>query len=192
MSNGAQAMGGAAPAVMPGASTYAPQVAPGPQPGSLGGGKGGAAGATPFQQSADAMRASLGGTGREMMYTPLGVQAGGGYKAATAGGGGQVGGNWGYDPTMIDGGGYSARQLAGQDLSSYMNPYEDRGGQTSRLAGHRPGSTAGRPTRRTALCHGRRGLRRSLGEAVMQAENNRNFLDQQARTASGLRQAGLP
>jgi hypothetical protein len=188
MSNGAQAMGGVAPAVMPGASTYAPQVAPGPQTGSLGGGKGGAAGATPFQQSADAMRASLGGTGREMMYTPLGVQAGGGYKAATAGGGGQVGGNWGYDPTMIEGGGYSARQLAGQDLSSYMNPYEDQVVNQSLADIDRARQLAGNQADASAMAAGAFGGSR---QAVMQAENNRNFLDQQARTASGLRQAGF-
>lgn len=155
---------------------------------SLSGGKGGqAASMTPFQQSAAAMRGSLGGTAREMMFSPMMVQAGGGYNAATGGGGGTVGGNFGYDPQQIEGGAYAARQMNGMNLDSYMNPYESQVVDQSLADIDRARQMMGNQANAQATAAGAFGGSR---QALMQAENNRNFLDQSARTASGLRQAG--
>ena len=93
----------------------------------------------------------------------------------------------GYQPQMVGAMGYNPAQIAGQDLSAYTNPYEsqvvqqslgdlERSRQMQQNVGGAQASASG------AFGGSRHG--------IAEAETNRAFADQAARTASGLRQGG--
>ena len=138
-------------------------------------------------------------------YTSAGVGSQG-YNAAQAGSRGYnaaQAGSQGYDAAGLASQGYTASQtgaaptlsanqvtggqIAGADLQSYMNPYEDQVVQQSlsdiersRLMQQNVGGAQA-------------GAANAFGgsrQGVAEAETNRAFADQAARTASGLRQSG--
>ena len=135
------------------------------------------------------------GAAAEMGYRPMAVNSGGyrpsqtsatGYTSAGVGSQGYDAAQSGQAPTLsadqVAGG-----QIAGTDLQNYMNPYENQVVQQSLddlersrlMAQNVGGAQAG-----AANAFG--GSRQGIAEA----ETNRAFADQAARTASGLRQAG--
>ena len=114
--------------------------------------------------SAQGLQDSMGATGAELNYRPMEANA-----------------------ALVGQQGYTADTLAGQDLSAYTNPYENQVVQQSmddierqRLMSQNVGAAqAGAANAFGGSRHG-----------VAEAETNRAFADQSARTASGLRQAG--
>ena len=145
--------------------------------------------------SAQGLQRAQQGAASEMNYRPMAVNSGGyrpaqtsatGYTSADVGSQGYDAAQSGQAPTLsanqVTGG-----QIAGTDLQSYMNPYEDQVVQQSLADIERSrlmqqnvgGAQAG-----AANAFG--GSRQGIAEA----ETNRAFADQAARTASGLRQSG--
>lgn len=122
---------------------------------------------------------------RQMTYNPetLGGQFTNtqGYDAA------QVRAAGGYTPDQVSAGSYDAGQLANTDLDPYLNPYTDNVIDQSLSDIDRARQMASNQTDAQATAAGAFGGSR---QAVMQSENNRNYLDQSARTASQLRQSG--
>jgi hypothetical protein len=138
-----------------------------------------------FNQSAGAYNSALGGTQQAMGFQA--PQAGAsGYSAATAG-------SQGYDASQIAGASpiveqnVQAGQIAGSDLSAYTNPYENQV----------VGQALGDIERSRLMQQNQLGAQASAAGAfggsrqgIAEAETNRAFADQAARTASGLRQSG--
>lgn len=145
--------------------------------------------------AAQGLQAAQMGASAEMGYRPMAVQGGGyrpaqasptGYTAAGAVSKGYEAAQSGAAPTLsanqVAGG-----QIAGTDLQAYMNPYESQVVQQSlsdiersRLMQQNIGGAQA-------------GAANAFGgsrQGVAEAETNRAFADQAARTASGLRQAG--
>lgn len=136
------------------------------------------------------------GAAQEMNYRPVAVNAGGyqaaqaaptGFTAAGLGSQGYNAAQSGAAPTLsasqVAGG-----QIAGKDLQAYMNPYESQVVQQSlsdiersRLMQQNLGGA------QASAANAFGGSRHGIAEA----ETNRAFADQAARTASGLRQAGF-
>jgi hypothetical protein len=119
--------------------------------------------------SAQGLQQAQQGAAAEMGYRPMAVNSSG------------------YGSTQVGPTGYSAAQMSGANLDPYMNPYENQVVQQSLddlersrlMAQNVGGAQAG-----AANAFG--GSRQGIAEA----ETNRAFADQAARTASGLRQAG--
>lgn len=165
--------------------------------------------------AAQGLQAAQMGASAEMGYKPMAVNSGG-YRPAQTSATGYTAGNvgsqgydaaqaigQGYDASGLSGQGYTAAQsgaaptlsanqvaggqIAGTDLQAYMNPYEDQVVQQSLADIERSrlmqqnigGAQAG-----AANAFG--GSRQGIAEA----ETNRAFAEQAARTASGLRQTG--
>ena len=145
--------------------------------------------------AAQGLQRAQAGAASEMNYRPMAVNSGGyrpaqtsatGYTSAGVGSQGYDAAQSGQAPTLsadqVAGG-----QIAGTDLQNYMNPYENQVVQQSLddlersrlMAQNVGGAQAG-----AANAFG--GSRQGIAEA----ETNRAFADQAARTASGLRQAG--
>lgn len=182
-----------------------PQAMPNRLP-TQGSGKGGAV--TQFRNADNVFdKASAGfdgamiGAGHAMGYQPLSVQGGGynpalvdpsgysadrlGYNAATA----QANtGNLAYNPMDVAARSYDPSLLRGADLSGYMNPYEDQVVNQSLADIDRARQMQSNFTDDQLKARGAFGGSRT---AIAQAENNRNFLDQSARTASQLRLQGF-
>jgi hypothetical protein len=139
-----------------------------------------------FNQSAGAYNSALGGTQQAMGFQA--PQAGAsGYSAATAG-------SQGYDASQIAGASpiveqnVQAGQIAGSDLSAYTNPYENQVvgqalGDIERSRLMQQNQLGASATAAGAFGGSRQG--------IAEAETNRAFADQAARTASGLRQSGF-
>lgn len=94
----------------------------------------------------------------------------------------------GYRPQQIQATGYKPATIAGQNLSAYTNPYESQvvnqalgDIERSRQMAQNQGGAAA--TQAGAFGGSRHG--------IAEAETNRNYMDQAARTASNLRQAGF-
>ena len=159
-----------------------------------------------FQQSAGAMTGAMSGTANEMAYRPMAV-GNYGYNASQAGSQGYnpaLGQSTGYNAAQAGAQGYNAAtlagsptvtaqnvqagQLAGTNLGAYTNPYESQVvGQTlSDL--ERSRQIQANELARQAQAAGAFGGSRS---AILEAEANRSYADQAARTASQLRQAGF-
>ena len=125
------------------------------------------------------------GAASEMNYRPMAVNSGG-YRPAQTNATGYTSAQSGQAPTLsanqVAGG-----QIAGTDLQNYMNPYENQVVQQSlndlersRLMQQNVGGAQA-------------GAANAFGgsrQGVAEAETNRAFADQAARTASGLRQSG--
>jgi hypothetical protein len=83
---------------------------------------------------------------------------------------------------------YQPGTIAGTDLSAYMNPYEsqvvDQSLQDLERARQMQANQLGAQASQAGAFGGSR-------QAIMESELGRNYLDQAARTASGLRQAGF-
>ena len=83
---------------------------------------------------------------------------------------------------------YQPQTIAGTDLSAYMNPYEsqvvDQSLQDLERARQMQANQLGAQASQAGAFGGSR-------QAIMESELGRNYLDQAARTASGLRQAGF-
>ena len=88
-----------------------------------------------------------------------------------------------YQPMTV-----SAGQIAGTNLSAYMNPYESQVVDQSLSDLERARQMQAMQLNAQATRAGAFGGSR---QALMQSELGRNYLDQAARTASGLRQAGF-
>ena len=148
--------------------------------GTSGGGKSGGGGKVP-----------IGTPPTQGQYAPLSPQGSFNVNQAAAGGlqqamqGTQQ--SMGYQPQQVGAAGYNPAQIAGQNLGAYTNPYEnqvvqqslgdlERSRQMQQNAGGASASAAG------AFGGSRHG--------IAEAETNRAFADQAARTASGLRQGG--
>ena len=158
------------------------------------------------QAAAGGLQQAMLGTQREMNYQPQQIQATGyrpmmgqaqGYTAMT----GQA---QGYDAATGQAQGYTAErvagvgpiqsqnvqagQIAGKDLSAYTNPYETQVvnqalGDIERSRQMAQNQTGAAATQAGAFGGSRHG--------IAEAETNRNFAQQAAQTASGLRQAGF-
>ena len=135
------------------------------------------------------------GAAKELNYRPMAVSSGGynpsqanpvGYTAASVGGQGYNAAQSGQAPTLtanqVAGG-----QIAGANLQAYINPHENQVVQQSlsdiersRLIQQNIGGA------QASAANAFGGSRQGIAEA----ETNRAFADQAARTASGLRQAG--
>ena len=109
-------------------------------------------------------------------------QAGPGYQA------GQYQAGPGYQSGQYQAGpGYDAQGFDPNSVSSYMNPYEDQAVQSALGDIRREGTIAGNQQDAGAVAAGAFGGSR---QALQSSELGRNVLDQQARTAVGMRQAG--
>ena len=136
---------------------------------------------------------AAGATGRG--YQAAGSE-GQGYNAAQAGSQGfNAAGvdSQGYNSTNSASQGYNAQnvqagQIANTDLAAYMNPFEDQVVQSSLSDLNRARQMQQAQAGAQAGAAGAFGGSR---QALLEAENNRNYLDQASRTASGLRQAGF-
>ena len=93
----------------------------------------------------------------------------------------------GFSPT-VNSQNVQAGQIANTDLSAYMNPYEDQVVQSSLSDLDRARQMQQAQAGAQAGAAGAFGGSR---QALLEAENNRNYFDQASRTASGLRQAGF-
>jgi hypothetical protein len=82
----------------------------------------------------------------------------------------------------------NAGQIASTDLSTYMNPYTNQVVDTSLKDIERSRQIAANETAAAATKAGAFGGSR---QAIMEAESDRNYLDQAARTAANLRQSGF-
>jgi hypothetical protein len=82
---------------------------------------------------------------------------------------------------------YNAQGFDPNSVSSYMNPYEDQAVQQALGDIRREGEIAGNQQNAGAVAAGAFGGSR---QGLQAAELGRNVLDQQARTAVGMRQAG--
>ena len=145
--------------------------------------------------SAQGLQQAQQGAAAEMGYRPMAVNSGGyrpsqtsatGYTSAGVGSQGYDAAQSGQAPTLsadqVAGG-----QIAGTDLQNYMNPYENQVVQQSLndlersrlMTQNVGGAQAGAANAFGGDRHG-----------IAEAETNRAFADQAARTASGLRQTG--
>jgi len=182
---------GVTPLPMPAPVHSTPTPAPAPPPERE-------AGAVPpnvFDQSSQALTQAVGATSRNLGFNPMAV-GGAGYQAVQARPTGFTAaglGSEGYDAAMtgrapvltadqVRGG-----QIGGADLSAYLNPYESQvvGQSLSDIERSRQmARTTGGAQASAARAFG--GSRHGIADA----ETNRAYADQAARTASGLRQAG--
>ena len=89
-----------------------------------------------------------------------------------------------YDPTMAEGQSYQAAQLSDQDLSQYMNPYTQSVIDSSMKDLDMARQTALNSTGAAATRGGAFGGDR---HGIMEAQNNRDYMDSVARTSSQLR-----
>ncbi len=94
----------------------------------------------------------------------------------------------GFQPQQIGAAGYSPAQISGQDLGAYTNPYESQVVQQSLDDLERTRLTQQNQLGAQASAAGAFGGSR---QGIAEAETNRAFAGQAARTASGLRQAGF-
>lgn len=142
------------------------------------------------------LQQAMGTTQREMSYQPMQVQATN-YNPATARATGYNAaqtGSTGYGASTIAGVGpiqaqqVQAGQLAGTSLSPYMNPYENQVVQQSLADLERSRQMQQNQVGAQATAAGAFGGSR---QGIAEAETNRAFAEQAARTASGLRQAGF-
>lgn len=131
-----------------------------------------------MQTSAGAYNAAVGGTGAGMGYQPMSVQAPTPYSAAMAQAPQQ-----GLRPDMVQAG-----QIATTDLSQYMNPYENQVVGQSLQDLERARQMQANQLAAQATSAGAFGGSR---QALMESELGRNYMDQAARTAGQLRQAGF-
>jgi hypothetical protein len=128
------------------------------------------------QASAGALQQAMRGTQAGMGFQPMNVMPTG-YRASTVG----------QSPT-VSAQNVSAGQLAGRDLGAYTNPFESQVvdkalgdiERSRQMASNQLGAQA---TAANAFGGSRQG--------IAEAETNRAFAEQAARTASGLRQAGF-
>jgi len=157
-----------------------------------------------YDQSAAGLGGAMMGAGNAMGYQPLMVN-GGGYNAAQVDPGSfnfQAPSNIGYNaatvnapnrsmyeynPMMVNAGSYDAGQLANTSLDPYMNPYTNTVIDNSLNDIERARAMSENMSDAQATAAGAFGGSR---QALMRTENNRNFLDQSARTSGQLRQAG--
>jgi hypothetical protein len=131
------------------------------------------------------------GAAREMDYQPLDVQAA---MASSQGYDISKAGSQGYDAERIAGVSpitaqqVQAGQLAGTSLSPYFNPYESQVVQQSLTDLERQRQIQQNLGGAQAQAAGAFGGSR---QGIAEAETNRAFAEQAARTAAGLRQAGF-
>ena len=185
--------GGGAPTVPVTSSGYpapaqaaaTPGYAPLPQP----------SGFNVNQAAASGLQQAMQGTQAAMGYQPMAVRPTD-YTAAQAG-------SQGYDAALAQSQGYnaaraaqqaaltadqvSAGQIAGTDLGAYTNPYESQVVQQSLGDLERSRLMQQNQLGAQASASGAFGGSR---QGIAEAETNRAFADQAARTASGLRQSG--
>ena len=138
--------------------------------------------AQPLQQAQQALYGSAGQFGGGPGYTAGQFGGGPGYTA------GQFGGGPGYTAGQFGGGpGYEAGGFDPQSVSAYMDPYEDTVVQQAMSDIQRQGDIAQQGLSAQAVGAGAFGGSR---QGIQQNEMNRIILEQQARTAAGLRSAG--
>jgi hypothetical protein len=138
--------------------------------------------AQPLQQAQQALYGSAGQFGGGPGYTAGQFGGGPGYTA------GQFGGGPGYEAGQFGGGpGYEAGGFDPQSVSAYMDPYEDTVVQQAMSDIQRQGDIAQQGLSAQAVGAGAFGGSR---QGIQQNEMNRIILEQQARTAAGLRSAG--
>ena len=133
-------------------------------------------------QAGQTLQGSYGQYGGGPGYQAGQYQAGPGYQA------GQYQAGPGYQSGQYQAGpGYDAQGFDPNSVSSYMNPYEDQAVQSALSDIRREGTIAGNQQDAGAVAAGAFGGSR---QALQSSELGRNVLDQQARTAVGMRQAG--
>ena len=133
-------------------------------------------------QAGQTLQGSYGQYGGGPGYQAGQYQAGPGYQA------GQYQAGPGYQAGQYQAGpGYDAQGFDPNSVSSYMNPYEDQAVQSALSDIRREGTIAGNQQDAGAVAAGAFGGSR---QALQSSELGRNVLDQQARTAVGMRQAG--
>ena len=93
-----------------------------------------------------------------------------------------------YNPAMAEGQSYQAAQLSDQDISQYMNPYTQSVIDSSISDLDRARQTALNGTGVAATRGGAFGGDR---HGIMEAQNNRDYMDSVARTSSQLRNQGF-
>jgi hypothetical protein len=95
----------------------------------------------------------------------------------------------GYGAGQFQGGqGYTAQSFDPRSVSQYFNPYEDAAVQQALTDIRRQGDIAGNQQNAAAVQAGAFGGSR---QGLQSAELGRNVLEQQGRTAAGMRQAGF-
>jgi len=133
-------------------------------------------------QAGQTLQGSYGQYGGGPGYQAGQYQAGPGYQA------GQYQAGPGYQSGQYQAGpGYDAQGFDPNSVSSYMNPYEDQAVQSALSDIRREGTIAGNQQDAGAVAAGAFGGSR---QALQSSELGRNVLNQQARTAVGMRQAG--
>ena len=149
-----------------------------------------------FQQASGALTGAIGGTNREMGYQP-GMVGQYGYGASQAGSRGYnaaLGQSTGYGAATLSGSptvqaqNVQAGQLGSTNLNPYFNPFESQVVNQSLQDIERSRQIQQNQTAAQAEAAGAYGGSRS---GVLEAETNRGFAEQAARTASQLRQAGF-
>ena len=159
-----------------------------------------------FNQSAGAYNSALGGTQQGMNFRPQQASASGynpatagsqGYNPATAGSQGYnaaTAGSQGYGASQIAGASpivaqnVQAGQIAGSDLGAYTNPFETQVVDQALGDLERSRLIQQNQLGAQASASGAYGGSR---QGIAEAETNRAFAEQAARTASGLRQTGF-
>jgi hypothetical protein len=136
--------------------------------------------------AAGGLQQAMQGTQAGMGYQAQGVGATG-YNAASAGSQGYNAATIGSTPT-VGAQNIQAGQLAGRNLSAYTNPYESQVVDQSLADLERTRLMQQNQLGAQASAAGAFGGSR---QGIAEAETNRAFADQAARTASGLRQAGF-
>ena len=160
---GMSALPTALPAAMP--ATSNPAYAPLPQP----------SGFNVNRAAASGLQGAIRGTQEAMGYQPQQVST------------------FGYQPQQVSGSNYAASQMgpagqvAGADLGAYTNPYETQVVEQSLSDLERSRLMQQNQLGAQASAAGAFGGSR---QGVAEAETNRAFAEQAARTASGLRQSG--
>ena len=136
-----------------------------------------------FDQAGQALLGASGQYAAGPGYTAQQFQGGPGYDAQ------QFQGGPGYDAQQFQGGpGYAAQGYDPSSVSEYFNPYEDAAVQQALSDIGRQGDIAQNQLSAQAVGAGAFGGSR---QGLQSAELGRNVLEQQGRTASGMRQAGF-
>jgi len=155
--------------------------------GEYGGGPGYTAQGFNAQQGPAALGYGAGQFQRGQGYTAQGFQGGPGYTAqGFQGGPGYAAGQFGTADLGPQS--YTAESFDPSSVSQYFNPYEDAAVQQALTDIRRQGDIAGTQQDAAAVQAGAFGGSR---QGLQSAELSRNVLEQQGRTAAGMRQAGF-
>jgi len=128
---------------------------------------------------------NVGGVDANSYLSKLGRASGGGYNAAMMTAPGQE--LYDYDAALANGQSYNAAQLSDKDISDYMNPYTQNVIDTTMADLDTARQQALNSTGAAATAGGAFGGDR---HAIMEAQNNADYMNQVARSSAQLRNQG--